>query len=99
MESATAATAASTATAAAAATSLASLGLVDTNGSSVELGSVHLFDGLIGSAVVGKSHEAEATRTTSLTVEDDRGLFDLSELGEGLVETRVIRAPTEATNE
>src|SRR5579859_236400 len=92
---ATAATAATTVTAAAAmaatpeaaaaATALrALLGLVDAQRAPVEVGAVHLLDGLLGLGLRAHRHEAEAARLARGPVGDDVDVRDLTDAREGL---------------
>jgi hypothetical protein len=70
-----AAVATAAATAAAATGALTSLGLVDLQAATFEVGAIQRRHGA-GGIGIGHFHEAEATGTTGLTVGDKRDLFD-----------------------
>jgi len=91
---AAAAMAAASAAAAAAATLDLILGLVDPDGSAIQLGAVHLTYGARNAFFVGEGYKTEATRTAGFPVGNDFGLNNLAEPLKCLVQPFVGCTPT-----
>src|SRR5690606_25836906 len=81
-----------------AATRLTLARLVDGETATIQLRIVHCVDGLIGRLRVRESHEAEATRTSSLPIRHHVGVLYITISLEGSAQTRAIRAPAEAAH-
>lgn len=90
-----AATASTTTTTAAAATIFS---LVHAQRAPVEAASVHLLHGGACRLWIRERHEAEATRTTGVTIRDHLCLDNLTEGLECSSEAGIVRVPAEATH-
>lgn len=78
---------------------LALLSTLDADVAALEVLAVKSGDGSVGTIVVGEGDKTEATGAASLTVTDDDGVLDVTELGELGAETLSLGSPGETTNE
>lgn len=78
---------------------LALLSTLDADVATVKVLTVEGSDGGVGSIIRSIGNEAEATRAAGLTVTDDDGILDVTELGELGAETLSLGSPGETTNE
>jgi hypothetical protein len=72
---------------------------LDTDGATIEVLTIASSNSSIGSLVTFVGDETETTGTTGLTVTDDDGVFDGTELGEVGTEGVGVSVPGETTNE
>ena len=94
------ATAAPTAAATATATATAAIArLVDIQGATVELGTIHLVRRGVRISSLGKRYEAESTTSAGITIRDHLGFEDLTVLLERCPQSVVVRTPAQSTNE
>ena len=75
------------------------LSFVDADLSTVEGRAVHLTKGVLSVLGIDEGDEAEASRATGLTVQDDLGVRDIAKAGECLVEAGVVGIPAEPSYE
>ncbi len=92
------AAAAASATAAASTTAAPALGLVYADASTIELGPIHLFHGLLCVGLLNICHEPKAARAACIAIEDDFGLFNGAELLKGCPKGSLICGPRKATD-
>ena len=88
-------TAATVSTTAATAARLTFVGFVDAERAAVEFGPVHFLEGGFRRGIVLKGYEAEASRSSGLTVGDDTCVRDLSEARERFLKALIGGRPCE----
>jgi len=71
---------------------------VDPNASAVDLLAVER-ERLLGPLVGGVGDEPESTGTTSLSIQDDPGIFQVTESGKHFLEALVVHRPRQAADE
>lgn len=74
------------------------LGNVHSNGTAFQLNPVHGPQSILCICRLDESDEAEALRAACLTVEDDLGFTNITELGKGLTEAVVGNSPRQTTH-
>ena len=89
-------TAATTATAATRALTIT--GFVHVERTPIELGTVHVLHGRICIAIIVKRDEPETAAAARVTIRDDLGVGDFTELLERCPQGLIVRAPAQTTD-